>query len=368
MRLLWKLALALAVLLLVLALLLAAPVTTWRTGETSMPALDLIPGRAVPAMASRVWIDTDAACGTGTRRDPDDCLALLALLEDPLLDVVGVSTVFGNAPEPTTQGVTRELVARINAQRPVPVRVFGGAPHAWGPVAEPAQLPAHRAIASALADGPLTFIALGPLTNLAAAVGGSPDVQRNLAGIVAVMGRRPGHGFHPSEGTSTGAMLFGHGPVFSDLNLALDPPAAEQVIGWRRPLVLLPYEAARHVEMDAQALDALGARSEAGQWVAQRSRQWLALWQQEVGRQGFFPFDLMAAAFILDPGQFRCAKVTLEVAADPLFGFWQRGPALLVAQHPSSAPAPAAAAHAYYCADLVGALQRPWPVRRAGDR
>jgi purine nucleosidase len=381
MRLLRKLTGALAILLLAVALLvalsLAAPVTSWRTGETSMPALDLVPGGSVPALSNRVWIDTDAACGTGARRDPDDCLALLALLEDSQLNVVGVSTVFGNAPGPTTQAVTRELVAQLNTQRPVPVRVFEGSSEAWregtavtGSAALPALpvLPAHRAIASALADGPMTFIALGPLTNLVAAVGTSPALQRNLAGIVAVMGRRPGHRFHPSEGRSPRAMLFGHGPVFSDLNLTSDPLAAQQVTGWGRPLILLPYEAARHVEMDAQALDALGARSAAGRWVAERSWQWLQFWQEDVGRKGFFPFDLMAAAFVLDPGQFRCANVKVWVGADPLFGIWQRGSALLVAPGLAAEPAPSNAARAWYCADVAGALTRPWPVRRAEDR
>ena len=67
--------------------------------------------------------------------------------------------------------------------------------------------------------------------NLAAAVGHAPALQRNLAGIVAVMGRRAGHRFHPSEGSSAGAVAFGQGPVFSDFNFVSDLLAVQQVIG-----------------------------------------------------------------------------------------------------------------------------------------
>ena len=346
------------------ALSLALPVNSWRTGQTSMPAWALHPGTAFTAPLDRVWIDTDAACGTGPRVDPDDCLALLALLEDARINVVGVSTVFGNAPAQTTQHVTVELVGRINAHRSQPVQVFAGAAGALHDTAAPTEVPAHRAIASALAEGPLTFVALGPLTNLAAAARGAPALQKNVAAIVAVMGRRSGHRFHPSEGTSPGAMLFGHGPVFSDFNFVSDSIAAAEVIGWRRPLILLPYEVARQVEMDAKSLDALAARSVAGAWVAGRSRAWLAFWEREIGKSGFYPFDLMAAAFILDPGQFNCAHVSAWVGRDPLMGPFQRRQALLVEDSEALAPAAGGAAQGVYCADLSGDLRHPWHLQR----
>ena len=162
-------------------------------------------------------------------------------------------------------------------------------------------------------------------------------------------------------------MLFGHGPVFSDLNVVSDPLAVAQVIGWRRPLVLLPYEVARKVKMDARSLDALAADGAAGSWVAGRSREWLEFWQRDVGREGFYPFDVMAAGFLMDPGQFRCARVRVWVGRDPLFGWLGRAPALLVASGAADAPVTAMSGEAIYCADLVGNLQRPWPIGRVKD-
>jgi purine nucleosidase len=363
-----KLGAGIVVLLLVASLLLAMPVPLWRTGETSMPALDLISGAAFPQLPNRVWIDTDAACGTGSHRDPDDCLALLALLADPHINVVGVSTVFGNASAEVTERVTTALVEQINVHRSAPVSVFGGSSKPLRDSAISPAPPAHLGIKTALTQGPLTFVALGPLTNLAAAITDAPHLKPNLAGVIAVMGRRPGHLFHPTEGASVSAMLFGHGPVFTDLNVGSDPQAVARVIGWQRPLVLLPYEAAREVEMREHSLAELAARGAADKWVVERSKEWLEFWRREVGREGFYPFDLMAAAFVIDPGQFRCARVRVLVGNDPLFGALQRAPALLVADGLPLAKNGEPTGEAVYCADLVGDLQRPWHVPRSGER
>ena len=59
----------------VAAPLLALPVNTWRIGEMSMPALTMHPGGSLAALPNRVWIDTEAACDTGPRVNPEDCLA-----------------------------------------------------------------------------------------------------------------------------------------------------------------------------------------------------------------------------------------------------------------------------------------------------
>lgn len=77
---------------------LAVPVRLWRTGEVPLPELQYVPPARAIVNAARVWIDADAACGTGKRRDPDDCLALLSLTRAGHIDIAGISTVFGNAP------------------------------------------------------------------------------------------------------------------------------------------------------------------------------------------------------------------------------------------------------------------------------
>jgi len=64
---------------LLVVVVLALPVQRWRTGEVPQPELQYAPTTINAVKATRVWIDADAACGTGKHRDPDDCLALLSL-------------------------------------------------------------------------------------------------------------------------------------------------------------------------------------------------------------------------------------------------------------------------------------------------
>ena len=87
--------------------------------------------------------------------------------------------------------------------------------------------------------------------------------------VIAVVGRRPGHRFHPSENRATGAMLFGHGPVFRDLNAVLDPQAVSVVLASGIPVVLIPYTAARQVLMIGSDLDRVARIGIARNWVAE---------------------------------------------------------------------------------------------------
>jgi purine nucleosidase len=215
----------------------------------------------------------------------------------------------------------------------------------------------------ALESGRLTIVALGPLTNIAAVLREQPALAKNIERLVAVMGRRPGHLFHPAEGAG-GGMLLGHGPVFSDFNFAKDADAAASVFAFDFPITLIPYDAARHVEITAADLDRLAAQGGAAAWVAARSRGWLRFWQEDVGRAGFYPFDLLAAAYVLSPERFECAQVLAGVGSDLLFLVPWRDPALLVTQQAEDLEDAAVKRPAVYChrlrpaASLAGIL---WP-------
>lgn len=196
----------------------ALPVKLWRTGEVPQPELEHLPPAPDTVQPRRVWVDTDAACGTGQRRDPDDCLALLSLAGAAHIDIVGISTVFGNAPVAEADQVTRALVQTLGggAGRPgragsASVPVFKGCGAAASKCLEDGgSLDAQGALQQALQQGSLDVVALGPLTNLAAVLAREPALAPRVSRVIAVMGRRPGHRFHPSENRATGAMLFGH--------------------------------------------------------------------------------------------------------------------------------------------------------------
>ncbi len=305
----------LASLLLATALLApcAAHVRNWRTGEAEDRPLPLSRSGPHVDRPSRVWIDTDAACHGGNA-DPDDCFALLLLMGSPDLEIVGISTVFGNAPLSVVDRTTRDLVGRVvgNAAS----LVHSGASAALQAERTTTLEPAHAALERALERGPLTIVSLGPLTNVAATLRRRPDLAGNIALLVAVMGRRPGHVFHPAEGRSSSGILLGHGPIFRDFNFSKDRTSAAVVLGRARHISLIPYAAARAVMVSRPDLSRMRGDPGAAAWLAQRTGPWLDYWERVVGLPGFYPFDALAALYVLHPQHFNCTKAAAWIAKD----------------------------------------------------
>src|SRR3954469_23166191 len=110
-------------------------------------------------MAETVWIDTDVSIGSPIR-EVDDAYALVLAFHSPELRIAGISASYGNAGLARTTRVAREMAERFG---PSGVHVFAGAksPEDRG------RTEASDALANALRRGPVTYLALGPLTNLA---------------------------------------------------------------------------------------------------------------------------------------------------------------------------------------------------------
>ena len=303
-------------LLLVAAALLpltcTVPVRSWRTGEPENRPLPLVRGGPHADRPSRVWIDTDAAC-IGGNADPDDCFAILILMNSPDVEIVGISTVFGNAPLSVVDRTTRDLVGRVVGKSNI--LVHSGSPTALAERTSSIE-PAHSAIERALEDGPLTIVCLGPLTNVAATLRRRPDLADNIGLLVSVMGRRPGHVFHPAEGRNSSGILFGHGPIFRDFNFSKNRTSASVVLGRAEHISLTPYAAAREVMVTRRDLARMKDGPGAAAWLAERAGPWLDHWEKDIGLPGFYPFDALAALYILDPQQFSCAKVFAWIAED----------------------------------------------------
>lgn len=270
-----------------------------------------------------VWIDTDAACGLGRHVDVDDCFAIAVALAAPELDVRGIGTVFGNAPLPGTDSVARELVSMAASGRGTACPVYRGAAH---PTLQSTH--ASDALAYELARHPLTIIALGPLTNVAAVLDAHPELARRIAEVVFVGGKRAGQWMHPG---------YDHFLTFSDFNVAQDPAAAARVLASGVPVVLLPFEAALEVTVTPADLRMMGAQGPLGRWLRDRSGEWMAFWRREGGRTGFVPFDDAAVLRVIRPELLRCIPVrgTLETSP-PWFGIGM--PTELVVRDPAGRP------------------------------
>ena len=114
-------------------------------------------------------------------------------------------------------------------------------------------------------------------------------------------------------------------------------------------------------------LDGMCARGGASLWVAERSRAWLAHWRNDINRPGFYPFDLLAAAYLLAPSMLRCAEVSVAVGDDTGLLGWLGYPGLFVVTAKEPALSPTAIGHGRYCPEIDQQLG-PWLATRLTAR
>jgi len=269
-------------------------------GLSAAPALlALLLFLACPARAGEpvpVWIDTDPACGGGPTDDVDDCWALMLAFKSPEIAVRGVSTVFGNVDGGTAHHTGQAFLNDLLGAEAPPVHRGAGTRRTRGGDKGTA---ATAAMARALEQGPLTVIALGPLTNVAALFKHHPRQVNNIRAVIAVAGMRPedGLGFHP------GNTRILH---FHDLNFRKDPEAFEVVLRSAVPVTLLPFEAATRVILLPGDLAALESTGGHGARLARDSRGWMTFWRERLGADGFHPFDSLVLGRVIRPGWFHC--------------------------------------------------------------
>ena len=265
-------------------------------------AVALATVHTAPATAP-VWIDTDPAIGEPDR-DVDDGLALVQAFHSPELDIRGVSVVFGNAPLDRGVPIARRLVRDFG---PPAVRVFSGAAKASDISRETG---ASRALAAALRAGPLSILALGPVTNVATVLAKHPDLASRVTRVIAVAGRRPGQRF-----TTGSSNALGH----RDFNFELDPRGFQVLLDSKVEIVLAPFEISSKIWITTADLDRLAAaRSAASRALAAPSRAWLSMWGRLFGVDGFNPFDTLAVAYAISSDGFACEtlKARIETLAD----------------------------------------------------
>lgn len=101
-------------------------------------------------------------------------------------------------------------------------------------------------------------------------------------------------------------------------------------------MTLVPYDAARSVMIDRADLEALVRRGPLGEWLAQSSQDWLDFWNDVVGLPGFYPFDWVAAAYLVEPGSFACAVVNARMTRQWVFWLLPRDNLVVEPGHPEN--------------------------------
>jgi inosine-uridine nucleoside N-ribohydrolase len=222
----------------------------------------------------KILIDTDPALLT-LGKDVDDDLAILFLLGSPEIELVGITTTYGNSFSSWTYRDARRLM-RACGRTDIPV--FRGA---RGPGAVEAT-PAARFLAETCAafPGAVTLLTLGPLTNAARAARLDSAFGRNLRAIVAMGGRK-------TAGRS-------------ELNTRSDPAATNAVFSFPCLKHLVTIEACLPVRLRIRDLRRL-RRAPSGT-VARFVPRLMRFALRKGG--SFHPWDAITAAHLVDPHLF----------------------------------------------------------------
>ncbi len=250
--------------------------------------------REAGAAKKKVLIDADP----GT----DDALALIAALNSPEMDVLGVTTVGGNASLADTTRNALRLLDHLGSDLPVsrgsarPLRGrFEYAYHFHGAAGLGVRLPGPRTAATAVGAverivgaaseyrGALTLIALGPLTNVARAMRSNPRLAGWIAEVV-VMG---------------GAVeVPGNVTPHAEFNVYNDPEAAHEVLTSGTPVRLIGLDVTMKLR-----LDRAGKPWAAGGSVsAKLANRVLAGWfETHPGDSLYHLHDPLAVAAVVEP-------------------------------------------------------------------
>jgi pyrimidine-specific ribonucleoside hydrolase len=240
-------------------------------------------------------IDTDVALGVeheGRPRDIDDGFAIVGALNAPDLVLLGITTVYGNAPHADVYRVANEIIALKQANLPVVPGAAECLPRE-GPLPPPNAAVAF--MAETLRSRAAHLVAIGPLTNIGLLAHHHPDVLANVLSIVIVAGRSESAPFYLGD----------VGPV-RDFNLENDVRAARLVLECGRPLVLAGFELTSQVAVTEQDLAAIGAvGTDVAAYFHRNSLAWCRYWTRNFPADaGFHPWDSAAISWLRNPEYF----------------------------------------------------------------
>jgi inosine-uridine nucleoside N-ribohydrolase len=264
----------------------------------------------------------------------DDAIALLLALASPEVELLGVTTTYGNQTlEKTTANAIRvlELVGRTDvpvaagADRPL-LRELAVAAHVHGEsgLDGPSLPPAHtspkdegavEAIVDAvrLADGALTLIATGPFTNVAGYLDEHGD--EGLARVV-VMG---------------GAIAEGNMTPAAEFNVWADPEAAQRVFASGLDVTMIGLDVTHKAILGPAIADRLRTAGRVGAFVAELNDFFSRYHRETYGWDGAPIHDAVAVAEVVRPGivETRHRNVEVELESELCRGrtvvdLWQR--------------------------------------------
>jgi purine nucleosidase len=252
---------------------------------------------------SRVIIDTDIG------DDIDDVFAVDLALISPEIHVVGISAAWGDTAlrvrmlDRLTCELGQENIPVLIGPETATKTTFSQKPWAMQGIAR-----SHGDAVSFLLDqikqypGEITLVALGPLTNVGAAIDRDPNTFRKLKRIV-MMGGSVYLGYGDLGYTPS------HGPD-PEYNIAMDPTSAQKLFRSGVPIFMMPLDSTQ-LKFDETKRALLTTISTP---MTDSLQVLTAEWQRSTGQSAPTMFDAVAVAYAIDPST--CPVTPLHIEVD----------------------------------------------------
>jgi purine nucleosidase len=256
-----------------------------------------------PQPAAKVIIDTDIG------DDIDDAFAVDLALTSPELHLLGISAAWGDTSlrarmlDRMTCEVGREDIPIQTGPSTKASTAFSQAPWASQGIERP-----HGEAVSFLLEqiqrypGEITLIALGPLTNIGAAITRDPATFRKLKRVV-MMGGSIYRGYGDTGFSAP------HGPA-AEYNIAMDPTAAQKLFRSGVPIYMMPLDSTQ-LKFDETKRALLASISTP---MTDTLQVLIAEWTRTTNQVTPTMFDAVAAAYAIDPTT--CPTTPLHIDVD----------------------------------------------------
>lgn len=260
----------------------------------------------------------------------DDAIAIMLAVADPSIDLIAVTTVAGNVTlEHTTRNALRvlDLIGRtdipVAAGRDSPrIRDLSTAAAMHGesglagplpvtPSQGPSNLTAIEMVERVLSEAadPITFVATGPLTNMADVVEQLPHLHHMIRELV-IMG---------------GAVDLGNWTPAAEFNIWVDPHAADVVFraacvpGTDRtgiPLTMIGLDVTHRAWLTDEHADFLRDTGDVGAFVAELLDHFVGFHQERFGWEGAPIHDAVTIAHLIDPTLVTALPMNVQIETE----------------------------------------------------
>ncbi|MBN1686685.1 MAG: nucleoside hydrolase [Spirochaetales bacterium] len=240
----------------------------------------------------KIILDCDNSMGSFFW-EVDDGLVIAYLLNTPEVELLGITTGFGNRTYDH-----KYTVRQLKDAGRTDIPLYKGA---QGPDEKPTEAARFLAETASRYPGEVTIIAAGPVANIEAASEIDPDFFDNVKQIVAMGGR-------------TGEFEFGKRKV-DELNLSADYEGSYKMLYSGCPVTVMTGQfclEAPFYRSDLKKLDNFPVK-----WK-RYLRNWLFTMKIGVGLDRFILWDLVAAVYAVHPEYFKDREMVLHSSPEDL--------------------------------------------------